>query len=145
MQYILLFDLPEMDIEYLFYIIDLLHSHLKVPEEMLSNDWPEVFFRKYVSKNMPVVLRGDTQLSEKAINKWHSEYFMLVFFAYINIYFNNIFISRKTLADKEVTVALTPNGYADGLNTINNETYFVLPEEKRMFMKDFLTLLKSKK
>lgn len=56
-----------------------------------------------------------------------------------------LYFFRKKLQEKEVTVALTPNGYADGLNKINGEEYFVLPEEKKMFMRDFVQLLKEKK
>lgn len=50
---------------------------------------------------------------------------------------------RKYLAEKEVTVALTPNGYADGiaLNEMDGKEYFVMPEEATMKMRDFLHAL----
>lgn len=49
---------------------------------------------------------------------------------------------RKTNPNKEVTVAVTPNGYADGIASKFTESgkvkYFVMPEEINMSMKDFL-------
>lgn len=42
---------------------------------------------------------------------------------------------------KDVTVAITPNGYADGLAEMNGEEYFVMPLEKQMKMDDFLDTL----
>lgn len=49
----------------------------------------------------------------------------------------------KYLGDKEVTVAITPNGYADGitLNQEDGKEYFVMPEEASMRMNDFLHTL----
>jgi hypothetical protein len=45
-----------------------------------------------------------------------------------------------------VTVALTPNGYADGLavNEADGQEYFVMPEEATMGMRDFLNTLDDK-
>uniref|UniRef100_A0A1B0D5L4 Bifunctional peptidase and (3S)-lysyl hydroxylase JMJD7 n=1 Tax=Phlebotomus papatasi TaxID=29031 RepID=A0A1B0D5L4_PHLPP len=84
------------------------------------------FTRDYVAKNTPVVLRGC--LHWPAISKWSSKYF------------------RSTIADKEVTVAVTPNGYADGIATAEHDKkeYFVMPEEQQMRMEDFLDKLDSK-
>lgn len=49
------------------------------------------------------------------------------------------------IPNKEVTVAVTPNGYADGLATKATEKgkvyYFVLPEEVKMPMKEFIKKL----
>jgi hypothetical protein len=46
-----------------------------------------------------------------------------------------------------VTVALTPNGYADGLATspVDGKEYFVMPEEASMKMRDFLHALDDKR
>lgn len=96
-------------------------------EENSMFQWNELFFKEYVSKNMPVVVRGAAKTLCKNALKWNSHYFM------------------EKFKDKEVTVALTPNGYADGLNSINGQEYFILPEERRMTMKTFLELLMSKK
>ncbi|CAD7086264.1 unnamed protein product [Hermetia illucens] len=80
------------------------------------------FARDYVGKNMPVVIRGCT-LHWPAVLKWNSKYF------------------RSLFSDKEVTVAVTPNGYADGIASKDGEDYFVLPEEKQMLMTEFLDTL----
>lgn len=48
---------------------------------------------------------------------------------------------RDKLSDKIVNVAVTPNGYADGLATHNEKEYFVLPEEQQMTMGNFLNKL----
>lgn len=54
---------------------------------------------------------------------------------------------RKYLGEKEVTVAITPNGYADGitLNKEDGKEYFVMPEEASMRMNDFLHTLDDAK
>lgn len=55
----------------------MLHSHLKVPEDTMSYERPETFFQKYVSKNMPVVIRGGAKkMPGDALHKWNSNYFM---------------------------------------------------------------------
>lgn len=53
----------------------------------------------------------------------------------------------KYLGEKEVTVAITPNGYADGitLNEEDGKEYFVMPEEATMRMNDFLHSLDDAK
>ncbi|GAB0096810.1 JmjC domain-containing protein [Sergentomyia squamirostris] len=82
------------------------------------------FTRDYVAKNTPVVLRGS--IDWPATSKWSSKYF------------------RTTMPDKEITVAVTPNGYADGIAKCNNKEYFVMPEERKMKMSDFLDKLDNK-
>jgi jumonji domain-containing protein 7 len=52
---------------------------------------------------------------------------------------------RNVLGDKAVTVAVTPNGYADGIGLKDNTEYFVLPEEKEMKMEEFLDTLDQKR
>jgi len=46
---------------------------------------------------------------------------------------------RKTVGDKEVTVAVTPNGYADAIT----EGKFVLPEQRLMKMSRFLDIIED--
>ncbi|KAJ8970672.1 hypothetical protein NQ317_012354 [Molorchus minor] len=107
---------------------DLIHAHLKVPEVTLEDpdSWPLIFHRDYVSKNIPVLIkRGTSDIS--AVQKWNTDYFM------------------KVMSEKNVTVAITPNGFADGLNRINGEEFFVLPQETDMKMKEFLEFLGKKK
>lgn len=52
---------------------------------------------------------------------------------------------RKTIPDKVVTVAATPNGYADGILTRDEEDIFVMPEEIQMSMNDFLMNLQNQR
>lgn len=57
-----------------------------------------------------------------------------------------LFDDRKTLADKKVTVALTPNGLADGIAQDKTGTeYFVMPEEVEMTMSEFVDTLEAKR
>lgn len=51
-------------------------------------------------------------------------------------------LSRSILGEKEVDVAITPNGYADGIaQTSDGTEYFVMPEEIPMTMNTFLNKL----
>lgn len=76
------------------------------------------FSREYYAKNAPVVIR-QAVAHWPAINKWTPEYLL------------------STLKDKVVNVAVTPNGYADGLAKQNGEEYFVLPLETEMLLSEF--------
>lgn len=49
------------------------------------------------------------------------------------------------MEDKPVKVALTPNGYADGIAEWKGIEYFVMPEEKTITMGQFLDNLNEKK
>ncbi|XP_057330276.1 bifunctional peptidase and (3S)-lysyl hydroxylase Jmjd7 [Microplitis mediator] len=83
---------------------------------------PLKFYRDYVSRNVPVLVKNGVS-KWPAINKWNANYF------------------RKLLSDKLVTVAVTPNGYADAVMSDNNKKYFMLPEEREMKMSSFLDKL----
>lgn len=62
-------------------ISDFIHSYPEVPEldyiATLSNSWPLQFYRDYVSKNYPVVIRGGCAESN-AIKLWNLDYFLYV-------------------------------------------------------------------
>ncbi|XP_039255834.2 bifunctional peptidase and (3S)-lysyl hydroxylase Jmjd7-like [Styela clava] len=73
------------------------------------------FFSNYVSKNSPFILKGGI-CHWTALSKWSPAYF------------------RETMSEKMVTVAVTPNGYADAVNGDR----FVMPEEMEMKFCDFL-------
>ncbi|XP_001352894.3 bifunctional peptidase and (3S)-lysyl hydroxylase Jmjd7 [Drosophila pseudoobscura] len=79
------------------------------------------FCRDYFAKNSPVIIRN--ALSWPAIGKWTPDYLI------------------KKLNDKIVDVAVTPNGYADGLATQKGREYFVLPLEKQMKLSDLVQRL----
>jgi hypothetical protein len=42
-------------------------------------------------------------------------------------------------------VAVTPNGYADGIASKGNTDYFVMPEEQTMTITDFLNALDDRR
>lgn len=83
------------------------------------------FFREYVSKNYPVLIKGGiSHLS--AVQKWDSEYFL------------------NLAPNKEILVTVTPNGYADGIAMYNGREYFFLPEEVKMKFHEFLDTLEKR-
>uniref|UniRef100_A0A182PJR4 JmjC domain-containing protein n=1 Tax=Anopheles epiroticus TaxID=199890 RepID=A0A182PJR4_9DIPT len=86
---------------------------------------PLKFVRDNVAKNLPLIMRNAVN-DWPAVQKWNSKYF------------------REAIPEKEVTVAITPNGYADGLAFHQEEEYFVLPLEQTMRMEDFLNALDHK-
>lgn len=61
------------------------------------------------------------------------------------LFIYNLVFFRNTISDKDVTVAVTPNGYADGIALKDQKEYFVMPEEKLMKMGDFLNQLDDKR
>ncbi|KAK3583289.1 hypothetical protein CHS0354_011178 [Potamilus streckersoni] len=79
---------------------------------------PLEFYRKYVSPNKPVIIEGGIT-HWPGVRKWSPDYF------------------RNKIGDQTVTVAVTPNGYADAVNGGK----FVMPEERRMKMCQFLDIL----
>ncbi|XP_076451021.1 bifunctional peptidase and (3S)-lysyl hydroxylase Jmjd7-like isoform X2 [Babylonia areolata] len=81
---------------------------------------PLQFYRDFVGPNKPVVLSNFTT-SWPAVRKWNHQYL------------------RQVIGDEEVTVAVTPNGYADAVC----EGHFVMPEERRMTVSAFLDILKN--
>ncbi|XP_065657206.1 bifunctional peptidase and (3S)-lysyl hydroxylase Jmjd7 isoform X1 [Hydra vulgaris] len=76
---------------------------------------PLVFLREYVMPNIPVVIKNGVK-HWPAIKKWTDDYLVNV------------------LGNKSITVALTPNGYADA----PQGDYFVMPYEIETTFKNFL-------
>ncbi|XP_052759171.1 bifunctional peptidase and (3S)-lysyl hydroxylase Jmjd7 isoform X2 [Galleria mellonella] len=111
-----------------FKILNKESSELYLGREIAETDIvdPLDFYRDYVSKNIPVVIRGACATWE-ASAKWNASYF------------------RQTIPDKKITVAVTPNGFADGI-TKNDKgiEYFVTPCEVEMTMTEFLDSLDTK-
>ena len=81
---------------------------------------PLEFYRNWVSKNVPCLFKNAIS-HWPALKKW-----------------NNTYLTEK-LGSKNLTVAVTPNGFADA---VTNEK-FVLPEEKLMQMNEFLNVAQS--
>ncbi|XP_030747942.1 bifunctional peptidase and (3S)-lysyl hydroxylase Jmjd7-like [Sitophilus oryzae] len=103
----------------------LLYYNQTVPEfpaTDIDSKFPFQFFRKYVSRNYPLLIKGGAK-DFPAVKKWNSQYF------------------RKHYSEKRVTVTVTPNGYADGVASYEGKEYFFLPEETEMEFKDFLNVL----
>ena len=91
---------------------------------------PLFFYKNFVSKNIPVVIRGGIK-HWKAVDKWSISYF------------------KDKIGDKIVNVAVTPNGYADAIAKEKTPTgysekeYFTMPEERLMSMNSFLEKLEN--
>ncbi|CAD6238714.1 GSCOCG00008533001-RA-CDS [Cotesia congregata] len=83
---------------------------------------PLKFHRDFISRNVPVLIKN-ALYNWPAIYKWSASYF------------------REKLPDKLVTVAVTPNGYADAIVSDNGKKLFTLPEEREMKMSSFLDKL----
>ncbi|KAB7496914.1 JmjC domain-containing protein 7, partial [Armadillidium nasatum] len=79
---------------------------------------PLTFFRDWVAPNKPVIIKSAIT-KWNAFKKWNSSYL------------------REKIGEAYVTVAVTPNGYADA----PNNSYFVMPEEKKMKFNHFLDIL----
>ncbi|KAH8270065.1 hypothetical protein KR018_003461 [Drosophila ironensis] len=83
------------------------------------------FCRDFYARNQPVVIRK--ALKWPAIGKWTPEYLV------------------KELKDRDVDVAITPNGYADGLASQKGREYFVLPLEAKMKLSEVVRRLDDPK
>lgn len=96
---------------------------LYLPEricEHLGPPTPLEFYRNWVCPNIPVIFKNSIN-HWPALQKWTQQYL------------------RKKLGNKEVSVAVTPNGLADAIY----ESKFVLPEERKMLFSDFLDIMES--
>ena len=82
---------------------------------------PLVFLRDYVSKNRPVIIKN-ALTDWKALTKWTNDYL------------------DRSIGSVEVSVAVTPNGYADA--PLGDR--FVLPEERLMPFRKFLSIWERK-
>ncbi|XP_064604380.1 bifunctional peptidase and (3S)-lysyl hydroxylase Jmjd7-like [Liolophura sinensis] len=87
--------------------------------ELTSVPDPLSFYREFVSPNKPVVIRGG--LDWPALTVWTPQYL------------------RCKAGRLPVSVAVTPNGYADAVNGNN----FVMPEERRMILAEFLDIIEQ--
>ncbi|OWF43314.1 JmjC domain-containing protein 7 [Mizuhopecten yessoensis] len=79
---------------------------------------PLTFYRQYVAPNKPVVVEGAIR-HWSALQQWDESYF------------------RKKIGDVKVSVTVTPNGYADAVT----DGKFVMPDERKMSMSEFLDKL----
>lgn len=79
------------------------------------------FYRDWVTPNIPVVIQNNFN-HWPALNLWNSQYL------------------KNKIGDLNVSVAVTPNGYADAVVG----DYFVMPDERTMKMSNFLDILDGK-
>lgn len=101
----------------------------KVAEINCTKITPLTFYREYVSKNIPLVIKGAVQ-HWPAVSKWSIPYL------------------HKVFGDENVSVAVTPNGYADAIARKDDNTreeFFVMPEERLLTMSKFLNTLENTK
>merc|ERR1711991_365061 len=95
---------------------------------------PTEFYKSYISKNRPCIIKNLCN-HWPALKKWNDDDYII-----------------DACGDKEISVNVTPNGYADalynmkGVSRKGNATrkVFVKPLEEKMTMKSFLTSLKAK-
>lgn len=81
---------------------------------------PLEFHRRFVALNKPVIVSDFTK-HWPAVHKWNNDYL------------------RQVIGQQEVTVAVTPNGYADAVC----DGHFIMPEERRMTMNEFLDIIEN--
>ncbi|KAI8378028.1 cupin-like domain-containing protein [Radiomyces spectabilis] len=88
---------------------------------------PLEFLRHSVHPNRPAVIKNAFH-HWPACTKWTNAYL------------------RDTMGDTPVTVASTPNGYADAvtMDEVTQQKYFALPHEQRMPFSDYLDLIEGK-
>lgn len=91
-----------------------------VPEVDVTDISPLTFYRSYVSTNQPVIIRNACK-HWPAVDKWNKDYFCTKY------------------GEKDVVVAVTPNGYADAVtfDPVTQRDYFVMPEERKMIFEHF--------
>lgn len=112
----------------LYFFVEL-YLQSKVAEINCTKITPLTFYREYVSKNIPLVIKGAIK-HWPAISKWSIPYL------------------RKIFGDENVSVAVTPNGYADAIARRDDhikEEFFVMPEERLLTMSEFLDTLENAK
>ena len=99
-----------------------LNSLEAVPESVGTPD-PLWFYREHVSRNLPCIWRGAVR-HWPAISKWSNEYL------------------RRVVGRKVVSVAVTPNGYADAVR--EDVDRFVMPHEEDMSVNQLFDILEQK-
>lgn len=81
---------------------------------------PLIFYRNWVSQNRPLIIKNAAK-DWPALSKWSEQYL------------------RDNVGSVNVTVAVTPNGYADAVY----QGKFVMPEERKMSMNSFIDTMNN--
>lgn len=95
--------------------------HPRSVAEITEIPSPLEFHRRWVSPNLPVIIRGGASHWD-AVNKWTRTYL------------------KGKVGELAVTVAVTPNGFADAVHG----GVFVTPEERVMKFGEFLDILEAR-
>lgn len=99
-----------------FYSLDTVPEYGGTPD-------PLSFYREHVSPNVPCIWRGAVS-HWPAVSKWTNEYL------------------QRMVGDKEVSIAVTPNGYADAVR--EDLDRFVMPHDEPMPMSQLFGILEGK-
>ncbi len=87
---------------------------------------PLSFYRDYVGRNIPLIIRGGCR-HWPALEKWKRKEYLI------------------ESVPGEVTVAMSPEGIADAVINVDGESLFVLPHEKLMKLEDVFVHLEEKR
>jgi len=94
--------------------------------ERVSNPPPLEFYRKYVSKNKPVIITNLFNNWE-ALRLWNHQYL------------------KQVYGDVDVSVDITPSGHGDCVVPLNDEKLFLQPDQIRMKFGDFIDIMNGDK
>ena len=95
----------------------------EIPQIENSPESPLEFYRNWISFNRPLIIRN-------AINHWPAK----------QKWQNNQYLLQKCDPKKIVKVSVTPNGYADAIDTDGN---FVMPHEENMTFEEFIHIIEN--
>ena len=95
----------------------------EIPQIENSPESPLEFYRNWISFNRPLIIRN-------AISHWPAK----------QKWQNNQYLLQKCDPKKIVKVSVTPNGYADAIDTNGN---FVMPHEENMSFEEFIHIIEN--
>ncbi|TMW61420.1 hypothetical protein Poli38472_012611 [Pythium oligandrum] len=104
-----------------------LQSIARVDTRSLS---PLAFYRQYVSKSVPVILTHamESEQWQHVRTAWQDDEYLV-----------------QQAGDGEITVDITPFGYGDAVLELDRENeLFVMPEERRMTLREFFRVLNDR-
>lgn len=117
-------DIDNIFVKYVKEYQDLNGNHVHVYPKPPT---PLEFLRTSVHPNRPAIIKGAFE-HWPARTQWTNEYL------------------RSKMGESKVTVAVTPNGYADAVtyDPVTDKEYFTMPHEEQMTFNTFLDLMEGK-
>lgn len=112
--------------------------YLEEPPEPLQ------FYRSWIGPNKPCIIRN--ALSHwPALSRWSPDYLRYVsllcrMIAVTQVLVRTRPVCRQKVGSKVISVAVTPNGYADAVSG----EHFVMPEERQMTFSSVLDIIEGK-